>query len=381
MPVLTKKTLGLFERWLDFLLTANNNSANKVVLIDFFLKEFTKNTKEFYRFLFYLENILTSKKQSHIATRDNLATKHINIISPLSDRFNFYEEKCKLDDICFKILEPKKYKKLSREVLRYKKNSKKIIKQGSNILNNLLLNKNYEFILRGRYKNIYSIYQKLQKKQKKKINSLSDVFAFRIILKNNNPQACYQILSLLHDNFNVLSKKFKDYINIPKINGYQSIHTSLKDLIPNLDLLIEVQIRSQKMHDFAEKGLAAHWLYKHQISHFEFQNKFFPAHRAEDMVYFFSFEGDLFKMEKGVKIIDFAYNIHTSIGNKAKSAIVNGNIKNIDYEIKEGDKVKILKSSFDRVKIKWLEYTSNKNTRKKIIYATKKYGNNLQATN
>lgn len=339
-----------FNKWLCFLASIKDSRKNKELTIDCFFHKFVKKPENFYEFIKFFENKLAKTKEDK--AKQSLANQYLKILSQLCERFGFFEEKQKLDDHCFKIIEPQEYEKIDKSLARYKKESKKLIDAVSSILGKLLISKKYTFEIHGRYKNIYSIYRKIKKKSQDTIFSLKDIFAFRIILSNSSAKQCFDVLNVFHDEFSPVIDNFKDYISIPKINGYQSLHTGLANIIPHLDLPIEVQIRTKSMHDFAENGLAAHYVYAEEkksrlptekekilINYF--------ASLAEDkssneFVYCLSFQGDMFKLKTGSSVKDFAYQIHTGLGNKAKSAIVNDVPVDLGYKISEGDQIKIV---------------------------------------
>lgn len=363
-----------FKKWLGFLIDLKGDAENIELITHYFFIKFSKSPETFYQFIRFFDNRLRASKDPKI--KKKLAAKYLAIISTLCERFGFFEEKSALDDFCFKLTKPKAYEKIDRLLEDYKKESKRSIDKIMKILMTLLRQHGYKCEVKGRYKDIYSISKKLQKKSHKDVFKLNDLFAFRIMVNNNSTEDCFEILDLLHDQFYPLVTSFKDYITIPKINGYQSLHTGLAQVIPNLDLPIEIQIRTKAMHDFSELGLASHWLYSKGKKSKLMSDKerklmdhlaqLAQAGEDENMVYFLSSYGDVFKLEKGARIIDFAYRIHTNVGERVKSAIVNGKTKDIHYKIQECDKIKILVGTKKRADRDWLDYTTIKSTRKKI---------------
>ena len=339
-----------FNKWLSFLTSFKEGQKNKELALEYFFYKFAKDPSKFYKFIEFFKNKLVTAKNSKL--KKHLANQYLKIISQLCERFGLFEEKQSLDDHCFKIVAPKEFTQIDKALEKYKKESKKLIDKISEILEGLLISKKYNFQIKGRYKSIYSIHKKIQKKFRNTALNLKDIFAFRIILEKNSTKQCFEVLNILHDEFSPIVDNFKDYISIPKINGYQSLHTSLTNVISNLDLPIEVQISTQAMHDFAENGVAAHYLYAQEkksklltekekmlINYFD---TIAGSLSDEKTIYCFSYQGDIFKLEKGSSAADFAYHIHTNLGNKAKSAIVNGVNKELNYKIDEGDHIKIL---------------------------------------
>ncbi|MBT4055895.1 bifunctional (p)ppGpp synthetase/guanosine-3',5'-bis(diphosphate) 3'-pyrophosphohydrolase [Candidatus Peregrinibacteria bacterium] len=281
-----------------------------------------------------------------------------------------------LDDLCFKITDDERYKDVDEMMKVYKNNSKSLVNKVLRVFRVFLKEEGYECEVKGRYKNLYSINKKLRKKMKKSAIKLNDIFAFRIVLESNSVDECFEVLNLFHDRFYPVVDYFKDYVTIPKINGYQSLHTGLIEVVEKLDIPIEVQIRTRAMDDFAEKGFAAHWLYakgkkskmvtekeKKLVEHFSDLSQ--GDEELKD-VYVFTPKGDLFKLENGSTIVDFAYHLHSDLGHKARSAIVNGGKQDIYYRLMSGDCVEIKKSEKDCVKREWLDHVHSKHTRKKI---------------
>ncbi len=364
-----------FIKELDFLLFARGSKKTKELLSYYFSHKYKRKPEIFYEFIHYFKKEL--KKKSESETK-NLASKYLDFLSPECEKFGFFEEKHHLDLACFKLLHKKEYDRINNFLASYKRKSRKTIKQIIETLSETLRKNQYNFEIKGRYKSIYSIYKKLHAKPHTNLLSLKDLFAFRIIVKNNSVDDCFEILNLLHDQFSPIADFFKDYITIPKINGYQSLHTGLENVIPNLNIPIEIQIRTQAMHDFADKGIAAHWIYTkekkskiltHKEKHlFEFYHQG-KADPEDQMVYFCSFEGDIFKLKRGSTILDFGYHLHSEIGNKAEYALVNGDNKDLHYEIKPLDKIQIITARERQVNRQWLKETRNKTTRKKIYEA------------
>lgn len=367
---LPKSLKNQFETWLGFLLRIREVPKNKELLTEYLFGQFSYEPKNFESFLAYIHLLLKSDK------RQQLAKIYLDILSPLCERFGVFNEKEILDDLCFNIVFPENYRSLSIKLNKYQEKAGNLIRNITKNLENLLRHEKYSFVIKGRYKSLYSIYRKLNKKFKNDIFKLRDIFAFRIILKSRLSEQCFEVLDLLHDQFEPIVDGFKDYISIPKVNGYQSLHTALNKVISGLDLPIEVQIRTQVMDDFAEKGMAAHFLYAEtkKSKLVSEKEKLLLKHLSENTenpdeqktIYCFSPAGDLFKLEKGATPLEFAYTVHTDFGNKFKSAIVNNETVGINYYLKNGDQVKIVKAETNQVREDWLKYIHNKNIRKKI---------------
>lgn len=366
------------EKWLKFLVYPRDSKENMEILMEYFFTNFAKLPYVFYKFLVLIkENLDFSTRIS--SDKKHLARRYLEVIAPLCQRFGFNEMRDILSDVSFELLYPQKYASIGKALLKYERQSKKVIHRITERLQEILNSEKIKGTVLGRYKKIHSIAQKMEKKRKEEIFSLRDIFAFRIILENPNPAECFHMLNLLHDHFTPLPERFKDYITIPKINGYQSLHTGLTNVISGLSIPIEVQIRTRVMNDFAEKGLAAHWFYSQKkktelLSQKEayFVRYFsFLSQKESTNIYFFSYERDLFRMEHGATVLDFAYFLHTDLGNKASFARVNGQKEELNYGIQEGDNVEIIKSQENQVSRNWLDFVFCRNTLRRISLALK----------
>ncbi len=376
---LSQKDIICFQKWTRYFIVTNNHPKNKQILLSYFFETFGPQPDLFYRFLHYFKKEIKNSPDAK-----KLAEKYLDILSTLCERFNFFEEKNILNDLCFKIVHPEKYAEIKKIFSKYESTSKKIIKKGIEKLSRALTKK-YDYSIHGRYKNMYSIYKKinLHKSEPLKIN---DIFGFRIILNTESVEQCFEIANILHDKFYPIPDFFKDYISIPKINGYQSLHTGLKEVVEELDTPIEVQIRTLQMHHFAEKGLAAHWLYNEEKKSTLITEKeqqlvhclSCALHHYEKRCYLLCFtdKGDIKKMPKGTTTLDFAYTVHSNIGNKAIAAEVNEIKRPLHYRLKEGDQIKIITDTEDQVKKDWLRFAKSKETYKKISDYLKLYAKN-----
>lgn len=358
------------KKWIKVLSTAKNNPENSEILKLFFSDCFLDSQENFYNFLIKL------KKENNPL----LASNYFSVISPLCEKFGFYIEKYKLDDHFFKINNPSEYNSISKVLENYQKKSDTYIKT---ILKNLrkLLKDNFNCEIIGRYKNLYSIHKKILKNPRKyTVLTLKDIFAFRIICKDESIDTCYEILNLLHDKFVPITTSFKDYIAIPKINGYQSLHTGIKNLIPDLDLPVEIQIRTETMDQFAKQGTASHWIYQNNkkaniltekekklLDHFIVLTK-----NLENSIFCLTKEGDLFTLPKNSTILDFAYLIHTDLGNKTELAFVNQNSVELNYKIQNCDTLEIIKSKKITVKPEWVNIVKTKRAKNQIAISLSK---------
>lgn len=346
----------IFQSWLDFLSSVKNDSKNQDHLLNYFFDRFLESPENFYRFIVFFEKFL---RRSRGETRAQLANHYLKALSLLCDRGGFFAEKKRLDELCFSIVLPDEYKKILEAVSDYRRNSCEIIERICSVLYELIAEKHFDVTVTGRQKNLYSAYRKMWKFGFHRPLAVNDLFGFRIIVLNNSIDDCFEILNLLHDRFYPVADCFKDFITIPKINGYQSLHTGLLRVIPEFGLPIEAQIRTAAMHEFSEHGTASHWLYAREkksalltdkekqlldyFSHFSHFGSGVSSPKLKSSVYFFSYTGDLFRMQAGSSVLDFAYFLHSELGGAAEYAEVNGKSAPLDYIIREGDHVKIIK--------------------------------------
>ncbi len=339
-----------FKKWFDMLLFFRDSPGNRESMTEFFFESFAENPRDFYQFILFL------KKQVQLEAGPQrkilLAKRYLEILSPLCSRFGFYLAKVNMDDLCFRIANPTECFKIDKKLMNYKKKWKKILRTILKTIRQALENEKILLRIQGRYKNIYSIYRKMQKNPHRSIDRIHDIFAFRIITEGNRPEECFEILSVLHDHFLPIARRFKDYITIPKINGYQSLHTGLLNVSPQVKGTVEVQIRTQEMHEFAEKGIAAHWMYgrekksnrppEREKKMLEYFSHLSGTSREEKHVHCFSYKGDLYRMKKGATVTDFAHRIHSRLVNLALYAKVNDEDKALHYNIQNGDRIEII---------------------------------------
>jgi (p)ppGpp synthase/HD superfamily hydrolase len=352
------RTNNLFARWLRFLIVPIADYQHEEDLIaKFFASKCFADTQLFCDFLAWLRAELSTKNQKQL-----LAKRYLRYLAPILDRFGLFKEKTQLDDLCFELLNPEEYKKLALEIKNLQSQSQNVIAEVIEKLTQLLTSRNYNFKIQGRLKSKYSIYRKLKRKGRQKIQILGDIFAFRIILTNNQPQQCFAVANLLSDQFYPLPKRYKDYITVPKVNGYQSIHLGIKGIIDSLDLVTEIQIRTQSMHDFAQTGLAAHWLYTNNLELPLVTEKeakiinYFLSQKIQQLVFFFSHKNQLFALPAGSSLQDFANHLHTEIGKNAEVGLVNGEFKPLSHQIQEGEVIQIIQKDDQLQEIAWPDY-------------------------
>lgn len=367
------------QEWVALFEFVREKPKNQEHLTEFIFEYFATRPMEFYQFILAFRHEM--QQLSDQAIQERLAHQYLAVLSSLVERFGFFEEKSILDDLCFEITDPKHYKEIDAFLLKYKKQKGKILKQIAKILTAYLEEAGYSFEIKARYKTFYSIYKKLQKKAHKNVLRVKDIFGFRIILDDSDEEKCYEVADLLHDRFHPIPDYFKDYIAIPRINGYQSIHTGISEIIPNFSIPIEVQIRTKPMDEYAEKGIAAHWIYAKDKKDHLLMNpkKIWEGLYGIDIetppltenVYFFSYKGDIFKLEQGATILDFAYSLHTDLGSHAIAAQVNEKPVSLDYTIQQGDLIRILESKERQVQPQWLSQIKTAYAKRKIQEALK----------
>ncbi len=336
-----------------------------------------------------------------------IATEAMNIFAPLANRLGIWQLKWELEDLAFRYLEPKKYKEIANQLDVRLVERNAYLEQCQQTLTAKIQEAGLACTISGRSKHIYSIYRKMERKQVG-FSEIYDVQALRIILhpvdqvayaqmntsqKDDVDRAlCYQALGLVHYLWKPIPKEFDDYIAAPKPNGYKSLHTAVLDTVTGNTL--EVQIRTQRMHDDAELGVAAHWAYKEKDTKVEatvqkriqgLREILTALHNAntqpeeEDLVetevraeriFVYTPKGDVIDLPAGSTPIDFAYQIHSAVGHRCRGARVNGKMITLDYKLKSGDRVDIMTANRGGPSRDWMNsslgYTGSARTRSKI---------------
>ncbi len=292
------------------------------------------------------------------------ARETLEIYAPLAHRFGMSKIKWELEDLSFKYLDPIGYEEIAQQLNMTRKNREEFIERIINIVRAALEESGItDADIDGRPKHIYSIKRKMENRQKR-LDQIYDLLAIRIIV--DTEAQCYAVLGIVHHMFNIVDDRFKDYISRPKPNGYRSIHTTV---MANDGTPFEVQIRTHEMHNMAEMGIAAHWRYKEgkndtsteEIENYEWVRTLYESQKDEessdefmeafkmnlytDEVFVYTPKGDVKVLPQGSTPIDFAYCIHSDIGNRMVGAKVNGELKPLDYTLKTGDKVDIITSN------------------------------------
>lgn len=324
------------------------------------------------------------------------ATETFEIYNPFANRLGLRHLKWELDDLAFKITHPKEYNEISNYLAASKQQREEYIKRFIEPLNDLLsknefLKKNkVSFEINGRAKHIYSIYNKTILRAKP-VEELYDLFAIRVILSTNDPYMCYYVYGLLVSVYPPVPETFKDYIASPKKNGYQSIHTAVFGLE---NKVVEIQIRTESMHLYSERGIAAHFNYKSQLPKnsilenqeiqrwldvvreiFENEQNVDPSEILEevktnlfaDEIYVYSPTNEFITLPVNSTTLDYAYKIHTEIGDHYVGAKVNGKIVPIEYVLRNGDKVEIIVSNNAKPSEDWLNYVVTSKAKNHLI--------------
>lgn len=302
--------------------------------------------------------------------RRRIARETMDIYAPLAERIGMYDFMREMQLLAFREVEPEAYDSITRRLEQLKEGGHDKVDRIGAELQLLLAGKGMSVSVSGREKHPFSIFKKMQERHIS-FEQLTDVMAFRVITDNH--EDCYRALGIIHQTFKMVPGRFKDYISTPKRNGYQSLHTTV---IHQDNARIEVQIRSRDMHNDAELGLAAHWAYKQKgdatdhhaawlrdlveiLEQSQDADELLEHTRMamyQDRIFAFSPKGELHQMPKGSTPVDFAYSVHTSLGNQTVGAKVNGRVVPLRTNLENGDQVEILKSEGQEPQPGWLTF-------------------------
>ncbi len=315
-------------------------------------------------------------------SKKRMAEETLKIFAPIAHRLGLYKIKTELEDRAFEVLYPEAAEFVKKKIKKIKDEGEKIIAETEKKVSEILEKEGIEnFKIESRIKGLYSIWEKMFK-QGIDIENIYDIIGLRIIV----PEVadCYRVLGILHTYFKPIPGKFKDYIAIPKPNGYKSLHT--KVLLPG-GAKVEFQVRTYQMHKEAEEGISAHWVYKEKAPISPSGMKIFswlksilemsremPEYEVKkisediypDEIYVFTPKGDVKVLPRGATVIDFAYAVHSELGEKCVGAKVNGKLQPIDYTLKSGDVVEIITSKNQKPKRSWLNFAATQRAKARI---------------
>jgi len=318
-----------------------------------------------------------------------LALEARDIHSPLANRLGIWQIKWELEDLTFRYLEPQHFRQIAGLIAERRAERSDRIKTAAGFLSQKIQEAQIEATVVGRPKHIYSIYKKMLDKGLN-FDQIYDVRALRVIIEDEQPNMCYQVLGIVHNLWKPIPNEFDDYIARAKPNGYQSLHTAVIDEIGQP---LEVQIRTRTMHEEAERGIAAHWAYKEggrpSLSinrHVNFlrqiidgltdangavpDSDFFGSELLGERIYVFTPQGDVIDLPVGSTPIDFAYAIHTEVGHRCRGARVNRKMVSLDYALQSGERIEIITSNKGGPSRDWMNeslgYTGSARTRSKV---------------
>ena len=316
------------------------------------------------------------------------AHEALEILAPIAHHLGIHKIKSELEDLSLRYLKPDVFYDIAEKLNKTKIERDKTVYDMQTEVSELLTEHHIPHEIKGRAKSIYSIYNKLDKG--KKFSDIYDLLALRILV--NTEQECYLALGIIHSKFRPLPKRFKDYVAMPKANMYQSLHTTVFGID---GYLFEIQIRTHEMDEVAENGIASHWAYKENggsntaanlqstteqklqffksiidLSHDKMSSEEFVNSVKDEVlnnnIYVFTPKGDVMELPKGATPVDFAYAIHTKVGETTVGAIVNNNIVPLNYELKDNDIVKINTNKSSTPSKEWLNFVKSTKTKNRI---------------
>ena len=320
------------------------------------------------------------------AKQDQMASESLYIYAPLAHRVGLYNIKNELEDLSLKILETKKYNLIKNKIDKESVNQEKYVESFKKLINDNLDDQKIKYSIIGRNKSIYSIHKKIQKKNIS-FDEVYDRFAIRVIYKStpkNEKFIAWKIYSIITDHFTSNPTRLRDWITLPKTNGYEALHLTV---VGPKNKWVEIQIRSERMNEIAEKGYAAHYGYKHKESTKSevdlWLNKLqevltndnehaidfvedFKLNFYSKEIYVFTPNGDLKSLKSGSSALDFAFHVHTDIGIKTRGARVNGKLVPLSHTLKSGDQVEIITSESVKPNVNWLSFVETSKAKSKI---------------
>ena len=316
--------------------------------------------------------------------KKRIAKETLEIYAPIAHRIgmnNIYRE---LEDRSFKVLYPTRYRELRTALKKNSGNQKRLLNKIKRTLEKKLVDQGIPSYVEGREKHIYSVYRKM-KENNRSFEEIMDVCAFKVIV--DNADNCYKALGVVHNIFKPIEGRFKDYISIPKSNGYQSIHTVVigRDVQP-----IEIQIKTEEMNEMAENGIASHWIYKmgegtetnpqqkarrwvadllEMRDNFESSEEFIESVKTDifpDEIYVFTPEGEIIQLGEGSTAIDFAYAVHTDIGHHCRACRINRKLAPLSVPLESGQTIEIIRDKIPQTSPAWLNFAATSRARNKI---------------
>ncbi len=310
-----------------------------------------------------------------IEKQQRLAKETLDIYAPFAHRFGLAKIKWELEDLAFKHLHRKEYEEIVHAIKAKRREREHYIRKFTVPIESHLKEGGYAFEIEGRPKHLYSIYNKMVKRNKP-LDEIYDMFAVRIVLDTTDDNKCFSVYGIVSEIYKPVAERFKNYISIPKKNGYQSLHTTV---IGPEGKMVEVQIRTKSMHEIAERGVAAHWMYKENAGTLdkELENwvnwvreifdqrtdetpkelmESFKLNLYQDEIYVFTPKGDLKILPKGATPIDFGFEIHSNVGSHTIGAKVNGRIVPLNTILQSGDQVEIITSKKQTPNADWEKF-------------------------
>jgi RelA/SpoT family (p)ppGpp synthetase len=317
-----------------------------------------------------------------------IATETRDLFAPLAHRFGLSAIKMELEDLCLKYLEPEAFREIVTGLRATRHERETYVKAFIAPVQTRLEQDQYQCEIYGRSKSIFSIYRKMRE-QNKPLDEIYDLLAIRIILQSEDKKGkedCWRVYSLITDLYKPIPERFRDFISVPKSNGYQSLHTTV---IGPEGRRVEVQIRTRKMHEVAERGVAAHWKYKEGIQGADQSMDEFltwirdvlenpQGQQAADFIqdlrlnlydeeiYVFTPKGDLLRLPKGATPVDFAFQVHSEVGFHCIGAKVNGKMMPLSHPLRSGDQVEIITSKKQTPNPDWVKFVKTQKARSKV---------------
>ena len=316
--------------------------------------------------------------------KKQIANETMNVLIPIAHRLGINSIKSKLENLCLRYTKPDVYDEIAEKLSGTRKELSVSLEDMQNELIEILTEHGINFHIKSRVKSVYSIYNKLS--TGKKWSDIYDILALRIIL--DTPEDCYLVVGLIHAKYRPIPKRFKDYIAMPKENMYQSLHTSVFGVDGHI---FEIQLRTKEMDEIAEHGIASHWSYKEHsdgtvknlmeqkleifrntidLATSDASNELFEQNMEMELlskqIYVFTPKGDVMELPLGSTPVDFAYRIHSDIGDHMVGAIVNDNIVPLDYELNDNDIIKVNTNASAKPNIDWLKFVKTSQAKNKI---------------